>query len=160
LSSFGIWYYINELNILKALKMINMLKITKQSTIVGCDCSWFMKSNEKSMMEQYLFILGGKILCVRCNATSKRTKQQCMAPAIKGKAKCRTHGGKSTGPKTAEGKARCTEAKTVHGWESRQGRIERGEAMKRLRNLEEIGHELGFMVGARIPGRKPNYEQP
>jgi hypothetical protein len=123
-------------------------------------CQPFKKSSEKSVIDQYLFTLGGKIRCVRCNATSKRTKQQCMAPAIKGKAKCRTHGGKSTGPKTAEGKARCTEAKTVHGWESRQGRIERGEAMKRLRNLEEIGHELGFMVGARIPGRKPNYEQP
>jgi hypothetical protein len=100
----------------------------------------FKRSSEKYKMEQYLFILGGKIRCVRCNATSKRTKQQCMAPAIKGKAKCRTHGGKSTGPKTTEGKARCTEAKTVHGWETRQGRIARGEAMKRLRQLEEIGH--------------------
>jgi len=55
------------------------------------------------MMEQYLFTFGGKIRCVRCNATSKRTKQQCMAPAIKGKAKCRTHGGKSTGPKPKHG---------------------------------------------------------
>ena len=114
-----------------------------------------MKSSEKSVMEQYLFTLGGKIRCIRCNAMSKRTKQQCMAPAIKGKKKCRTHGGKSTGPKTTEGKARCAEAKTVHGWETRQGRIERGEAMKRLRKLEEIGHALGFMSGTRIPGRKP-----
>ena len=115
----------------------------------------FMKSSEKSLMEQYLFTLGGKICCVRCNATSKRTKQQCMAPAIKGKAKCRIHGGKSTGPKTANGKARCTEAKTVHGWETRQGRIERGEAMRRLRQLEGIGHALEFISGGRIPGRKP-----
>lgn len=107
-------------------------------------------------MEQYLFTLGGKIRCIRCNAISKRTKQQCMAPAIKGKTKCRTHGGKSTGPKTAEGKARCAEARTVHGWETRQGRIERGEAMVRLRQLEEVGHKLGFVVGARIPGRKPS----
>jgi hypothetical protein len=106
-------------------------------------------------MEHYLFTFGGKIRCIRCNATSKRTKQQCMAPAMKSKNICRTHGGKSTGPKTAEGMARCAEAKTVHGWETRQGRIERGKAMARLRQLEKIGHEFGFVVGARIPGRKP-----
>ncbi len=107
-------------------------------------------------MEQYLFTLGGKVRCVRCNANSKHTKQQCMAPAIKGKTKCRVHGGKSTGPKTAEGKARCAEAKTVHGRETRQGRATRGEAMQRLRELEEMGHALGFISGARIPGRKPS----
>lgn len=120
----------------------------------------FKRSSEEYKMEQYLFTLGGKVLCIRCNATSKRTKQQCMAPAVSGKTKCRTHGGKSTGPKTAEGKARCKVAKTVHGWETREGRIERGESMKRLRQLEEIGHALGFISGARIQGKKPNYEQP
>lgn len=109
-------------------------------------------------MEQYLFTLGGKVRCIRCNATSKRTKQQCKAPAINGKAKCRTHGGKSTGPKTVAGKARCAQAKTIHGWETRQSRIKRTEAMKRLRELEEIGYTLSFLSGARIPGRKPNYE--
>ena len=114
-----------------------------------------MRSSEKPVMEQYLFTLGGKIRCIRCNAASKRTKQQCMAPAIRGNTKCRTHGGKSTGPKTEQGKARCAEAKTVHGWETRQGRAARGEAMHRLRELEEIGHALGLMSGARIPGRKP-----
>ncbi len=79
-----------------------------------------------------------------------------MAPAIKGKTKCRTHGGRSTGPKTKAGKARCAEAKTVNGRETRQGRIERGKAMKRLRDLEKVGHELGFIFGTRIPGRKPS----
>ena len=106
-------------------------------------------------MEKYLFTLGGKVRCIRCNATSKRTKQQCKAPAIKGKTKCRIHGGKSTGPKTVAGKARCAQAKTIHGWESRQGRLARVEAMRRLRHLEEIGFELGFMYGPKIPGKKP-----
>lgn len=69
-----------------------------------------------------------------------------MASAMKGKTKCRTHGGKSTGPKTAEGKARCAEARTVQGWETQQGRIERVKAMRRLRQLEEIGHVLGFVL--------------
>ena len=115
----------------------------------------FMRFCEKSVMEQYLFTLGGKIRCVRCNAMSKRTNSQCSAPAIKGKTKCRTHGGKSTGPKTTDGKARCAQANTVHGWETRQGRVARGEAMKRLRQLEELGHFLGFISGQKMPGRKP-----
>jgi hypothetical protein len=115
----------------------------------------FKRSSEEYKMEQYLFTLGGKVRCIRCNATSKRTKQQCKAPAIKGKAKCRTHGGKSTGPKTVDGKARCAEAKTVHGWETRQTRYERAISMKRLRQLEEIGHAFEFMYGPKIPGKKP-----
>ena len=115
----------------------------------------FKKSSEKFVMEQYFFTLGGKICCVRCNATSKRTNLQCKAPAIKGKTKCRTHGGKSTGPKTDAGKARCAAAKTIHGRETRQGRIERGEAMTRLRELEDLGRLLGIISGPRTPGRKP-----
>jgi hypothetical protein len=51
------------------------------------------------------------------------------------------------------------EAKTVHGWETRQGRLDRSNAMKKLRQLEEIGHTLGFIEGARIPGRKPSNDQ-
>ena len=50
--------------------------------------------------------LGGRVTCTQCNAQSKRTKLRCCAPAIKGKTKCRFHGGKSTGAKTAEGRAR------------------------------------------------------
>ena len=44
--------------------------------------------------------MGGRIRCIQCKAQSKRTKLQCRAPAMKGKAVCRTHGGLSTGPKT------------------------------------------------------------
>ena len=114
-----------------------------------------MKSYEKSVMEQYLFTLGGRIRCIRCDASSKRTKQQCKAPAIKGKTKCRTHGGMSTGPKTDAGKARCAAAKTTRGGETQQGRLLRRKAMKRLRLLEEIGHMFGLLSGTRMPGKKP-----
>ena len=141
---------------LKALKMINTLKITKAINYSRKLLLRFKRSCEKYLMEQYLFTFGSKIRCNRCSATSKRTKHQCMAPAVKGKTKCFRHGGKSTGPRTAAGKAKSTAAKTVHGWETRQGRIERGAAMARLRQLEEIGHTLGFLVGSRIPGRKQN----
>ena len=87
---------------------------------------------------------------------SKRTKQQCRAPATKGKTKCRFHGGASTGPKTEQGRQRCSEAKTIHGNETRKARTERAAAMRRLRALEDLGHALGLMQGARMPGRKPN----
>jgi hypothetical protein len=110
---------------------------------------------QTTITEPTLLTLGGRVRCIRCNATSKRTKQQCMAPAIKGKTKCRAHGGRATGPRTNAGKQKCAEAKTVHGQETRQGRIDRVVAMRRLRELEEIGHALGFMTGARIPGKKP-----
>jgi len=86
---------------------------------------------------------------------SKLTKQQCAAPASKGKTKCHTHGGKSTGPKTAEGKTRCAAAKTIHGFETRQARTERALGMRRLRELEDLGHLLGIMTGPKTPGRKP-----
>ena len=49
--------------------------------------------------------LGGRVTCTQCNAQSKLTKLQCRAPAIKGKTKCRFHGGRSTGAKTTEGRA-------------------------------------------------------
>ncbi|MDA0630613.1 MAG: HGGxSTG domain-containing protein, partial [Proteobacteria bacterium] len=42
---------------------------------------------------------------------SKRTRKQCGAPAMRGKRVCRFHGGLSTGPKSAEGRARCAAAK-------------------------------------------------
>ena len=54
--------------------------------------------------------LGGRVTCTQCNALSKRSRQRCQAPAIKGKIKCRFHGGKSTGAKTAESRARIAAA--------------------------------------------------
>ncbi|MDN5251337.1 HGGxSTG domain-containing protein [Betaproteobacteria bacterium LSUCC0117] len=85
---------------------------------------------------------------------SKRTKQQCAAPASKGKTKCRFHGGASTGPRTPEGRQRCAAAKTIHGFEARQARTERALGMRRLRDLEDLGHLLGILRGARTPGRR------
>ena len=75
---------------------------------------------------------------------------------MKGKRVCLTHGGASTGPKTPEGRQRCAEAKTIHGNETRKARTERADGMRRLRALEDLGHALGIMDGARTPGRKPS----
>ena len=98
---------------------------------------------------------GGRIKCAQCQAKSKRTGVQCRAPASKGKTKCRFHGGKSTGPKTEQGRQRCATAKTVHGNETTAKRLERSEASARLAVLEMVGHTLGFMHGPRTMGRKP-----
>ena len=102
------------------------------------------------------FTAGGRIHCVQCSAKSKRTGQQCRAPAISGKTKCRFHGGKSTGPKTPEGRQRCAQARTVHGRETTVMRMERSLASARLAVLESIGFGLGLMKGTRTPGRRPD----
>jgi hypothetical protein len=106
-------------------------------------------------IEQMFQTLGGRITCQQCQARSKRTKQQCRAPAMKGKRVCRTHGGASTGPKTQAGRQRCTDARTIHGNETRQARTERSLASARLAVLEQVGHKMGFMNGTRTRGPKP-----
>ena len=57
---------------------------------------------------------------------------------MQGKAVCLAHGGASTGPRTAAGRARCAEARTVHGWEGRKTREVRAEKLRELRELEEL----------------------
>lgn len=102
------------------------------------------------------FTLGGRVECNQCQARSSRTKLQCRAPAIKGKHVCKTHGGRSTGPKTEAGRQRCAEAKTIHGRETREARTERSLASARLAVLEEIGFSIGLMSGGRTRGRRPD----
>lgn len=102
-----------------------------------------------------LLTAGGRIRCKQCEATSKRTKQQCRAPAATNKTKCRFHGGASTGPKTDQGRQRCAKAKTIHGREARKARAARALASRRLRDLEDIGRSIGLIRGTKTAGRKP-----
>jgi hypothetical protein len=92
-----------------------------------------MGSSEK---EAYILTLGGRIRCPRCQAKSKRTKQQCRSPAIRGKRVCRIHGGRSTGPRTQQGRNLCGAAKTLHGRETRAIRAKRQQALAKLKLLE------------------------
>jgi hypothetical protein len=111
-------------------------------------------------MNQHLITAAGKIQCLRCTARSSRTGLQCGRPALKSSRtqKCSTHGGRSTGPKTAEGKARIAALHTVHGDETRAKRAERSAASARLSQLEDAAHLLALMSGPRARGRKPvNY---
>ena len=112
-------------------------------------------SSPTSNLEQTLITLGGRVSCPRCQAKSKRTKLQCAAPALNGKLVCKTHGGRSTGPKTEAGRQRCAQAKTKTGTETRKARTDRSLASARLAVLEALGHHLGFMSGTRTRGPKP-----
>jgi hypothetical protein len=87
--------------------------------------------------EPHIAIFGGTSIA-RCKARSKRSGVQCRKAAMKGKTVCLAHGGRSTGPRTAAGRARCAEAKTVHGWETRDKRKARAEKLRELRELERF----------------------
>jgi hypothetical protein len=60
-------------------------------------------------------------LAPRCGAHT-RSGCPCRAPSIRGKLRCRMHGGRSTGPRTPEGLARVRAARTIHGRYSAQAR--------------------------------------
>ena len=102
---------------------------------------------------QQLITAGGRIVCRQCSARSKRTKERCKAPAITGKAVCRAHGGKSTGPRTEEGRQRCAAAKTSHGHATREARAKMRQEMAILSALEGLAFALG-MIRSRTRGRR------
>ena len=54
----------------------------------------------------------------RCRAKTRKGTP-CQNPVVTGRSRCRMHGGKSTGPRTAEGKARAAAAHTKHGRRSK-----------------------------------------
>ena len=74
---------------------------------------------------------------------------------MKGKRVCKTHGGRSTGPKTKAGRQRCAEARTIHGNETRKARNERSLGSARLAVLESVGTALNMFTGPRTRGPKP-----
>ena len=105
-----------------------------------------------------LITANGRITCLRCLATSSRTKQQCGKPALKSSKtqKCGHHGGLSTGPKNAEGRQRIAEAQTVHGRDTKAARLERSRGSLRLAQLEDMMFVLKMSSAPRSRGRKPN----
>ena len=71
----------------------------------------------------------------------------------KSKTKCKHHGGRSTGSRTPEGKARQITANTKHGRETRAKREERSAKLAELYELEMLGRKLGLISGGMV-GRK------
>lgn len=94
--------------------------------------------------------------CNRCAAVFKATGQRCTAIAVTGRRNCLRHGGASTGPRTIEGKKRCSAARTVHGWDTIAMRQERSLGSARVAVLESIGFAIGLLKGTKTRGRRPN----
>ena len=107
--------------------------------------------------EAFIDLAGGRIRCCRCQALSRRSKEQCKKPALHGK---RFYGGKSTGPRTQEGKARIAQAHTIHGNETKAKREERSRSDAYMRNLEDLLYVFGMTKAPRWRGRKPSGYRP
>ena len=74
----------------------------------------------------------------RCEARTRKGTV-CQRPGNKTNGRCKLHGGRSTGPKTAEGVARLAASKTTHG---RTTKAERAKAKKRAEVGRQVMREL------------------
>src|SRR4051794_11778492 len=74
---------------------------------------------------------------LRCGARTRRGTP-CQEPALRGRRRCRLHGGWSTGPKTPEGRARAALARWRHGRRSKQAVEERKAATATMRRFREL----------------------
>jgi hypothetical protein len=105
--------------------------------------------------EKTIKTAGGRIECARCQATSKRTKQQCGRPAMRGKRICNFHGGRSFGPKTNDGKERSRQANLKSGEYTKESMLQRHRTQLQLAYLEDISHLTHIATGSRTKGPKP-----
>jgi len=105
-----------------------------------------------------LITAGGKIVCARCAAKSKRSGEQCKKPALKTSRtqKCEFHGGRSTGPKTEAGKARQRAAVLKSGDYTKEAMEDRARSVRVLAALEDALYVLNMTTMPRSRGRKPN----
>ena len=110
----------------------------------------------KTGYETYITLAGGRIRCLRCTARSVRSGLQCAKPAMKSSRtqRCSHHGGRATGPKTAEGRQRLVQAHTIHGESTKAARREYAKASAKLSQLEDALHVLGMTTAPRTRGRK------
>ncbi len=116
-----------------------------------------MKSHN---LQSNLTTAGGRITCPRCQARSKRTKNQCGKPALKGKRVCQFHGGRSTGAKTKAGKARQKAAVTKSGNYTKESSEARASSMRMLHGLEDAMYVLEMTDAPRTRGPKPKNYKP
>jgi hypothetical protein len=115
---------------------------------------------KKSRSETFLSTAGGKITCARCAAKSKRTGNQCGKPALKGKAVCQFHGGRSTGPKSEAGKARQRAAVLKNGHYTKEAIEDRARSVRMLAGLEDAMYVMEMTNSPRTRGRKPKGYKP
>lgn len=73
----------------------------------------------------------------RCGAKTKRNNHEpCRGPAMPN-GRCRLHGGKSTGPRTEDGKRRSYLAHTKHGLCTNMAKAERRRTRELLKDCRE-----------------------
>jgi hypothetical protein len=84
----------------------------------------------------------------RCGAKT-RAGTPCKNPAVTGKARCRMHGGNSTGARTPEGRARLSALHLKHG---RSTTAAKAEAKRRAQVGREIRAELRDIEREAIAG--------
>jgi len=79
----------------------------------------FIKGNEIGLATRFGPNWSGQ----RCGARTK-AGNPCQRPAVQLTGRCSRHGGKSTGPRTEEGRARIAAAQTKHGGLTKERRAE------------------------------------
>jgi hypothetical protein len=106
--------------------------------------------------ESSLLTANGRITCLRCTARSTRTGLQCGRAALKASStqKCQFHGGRGSGPKTAEGRARIAAARTTHGQQTKEALAAHSAASARLARLEDAMFVIQMTQSDRKVGRK------
>jgi hypothetical protein len=117
----------------------------------------FFRDIMKNIPTLELLCAGGKIVCRRCTAKSKRTGEQCKKPALKTSRtqKCEFHGGRSTGPKTEAGKARQRAAVTTSSNYTETAIKDKRRSALKLAALEDAMYVLNMTTMPRTRGRKP-----
>jgi hypothetical protein len=80
---------------------------------------------------------GDYLKAPRCGAKTRAAGCSCRQPAM-ANGRCRFHGGKSTGARTAAGRARCARARRTHGFYSAETIALRREAQTRLRRNRDL----------------------
>ena len=82
--------------------------------------------------ELFISLIGGRIRAFRCQASSKRSKQQCKKAVSKGK-RLYVPWWQINGSGNFHGKQRCAEAKTIHGRETRSIRSKRSQKLREIK---------------------------
>jgi hypothetical protein len=84
----------------------------------------------------------------RCLAKT-RQGTACQKPALKGRSRCQLHGGRSTGPRTEEGRARVAAANFKHGNRTKE---QLAENKARAIANRQIWHDLKSEIELMIQG--------
>ena len=109
---------------------------------------------DKHEYELFTTLAGGRISCLRCTASSTRTKLQCGRPALKASRtqKCQFHGGR---PHKAEVLQRIAAANFLHGEATKVAKQQYRHDSALIHELEDAMRVLKMGEGPRIRGRKP-----